>query len=120
MQYLTGVVLALSIASPALAEDWDFMLTNSTGKAIKSIELAPAGSSEFKPVTEDAEVKREPVIKPGARTTVRFDRPSSQCRFDLRATFEDATTQVFANANVCDNSYITVKLTGGKPSITAN
>lgn len=120
MQYLTGVVMALSIASPAVAEDWDFMLTNSTGKPIKSVELAVAGTPDFKPAANDAEVKREPVLKPGGRTTIRFDRPSNQCRFDLRATFEDATTQVFANANVCDNSYITVKLTGGKPSITAN
>ena len=65
-------------------------------------------------------LKREATLKPGGRTTVRFDRPSSQCRYDLRATFEDASTLVFTNANVCDNSYLTLKLTGGKPSITAN
>jgi hypothetical protein len=120
MHYLIGVVLALSVASPAAAEDWDFLLTNSTGKPIKTIELAPAGSSDWKPTAEEEGIKREPVIKPGARTTVRFDRPSSQCRYDLRATFEDASTMVFANANICDNSYLTLKLTGGKPSITAN
>ena len=120
MHYLTGLALALFIASPALAEDWDFMLTNSTGKSIKTVELAAAGTGDWKPQTEEEGVKREPVIKPGARTTIRFDRPSSQCRYDLRATFEDASTMVFTNANVCDNSYLTLKLTGGKPSITAN
>ena len=120
MHYLTGLVLALSIASPALAEDWDFMLTNSTGKPIKTVELAAAGSGDFKPAVEDAEIKKDAVLKPGGRTTVRFDRPSNQCRYDLRATFEDASTLVFTNANVCDNSYLTLKLTGGTPSITAN
>ena len=120
MHYLTGVALALSVASPAFAEDWDFLLTNSTGKPIKTIELAPTGSNDWKPPIEEEGIKREPVIKPGARTTIRFDRESSKCRYDLRATFEDASTIVFANANVCDNSYLTLKLAGGKPTISAN
>lgn len=120
MHYLTGLTLALFVASPALAEDWDFVLTNGTGKSIKMIEIAPTGSTDWKPGLEEEGARRSPVIKPSAKTTVRFDRPSSQCRFDLRATFEDATTMVFSTANVCDNSYVTLKLTGGKPSITAN
>lgn len=120
MHYLTGLTLALFVASPAFAEDWDFVLTNNTGKPIKMVEIAPTGSTDWKPGLEEEGARRSPVIQPGAKTTVRFDRPSSQCRFDLRTTFADATTQVFSNANVCDNSYITVKLTGGRPSITAN
>jgi hypothetical protein len=118
MHYLTGLVLALFVAAPAYAEDWDFVLINGTGKPIKTVEIAPAGSTEWKPGLE--EERRTPVVKPGARTTVRLDKPSSQCRYDLRATFEDASTMVFTSANICDNSYVTVKLTGGKPSISAN
>ncbi|MCR5870594.1 MULTISPECIES: hypothetical protein [unclassified Sphingomonas] len=120
MHYLTGLVTALFVASPALAEDWDFVLINGTGKPIKTVELAPTGSTDWKPGLEEEGARREPVVKPGARTTVRLDRPSSQCRYDLRATFDDASTMVFSNANICDNSYVTVKLTGGKPSISAN
>ncbi len=59
-------------------------------------------------------------MKPKARTTIRLDRPSSQCRYDLRASYEDGATEVFSSANICDNSYVTIKLTGGKPTITAN
>lgn len=120
MNYITGLALALFAASPAYAEDWDFLLTNSTGKPIKTVELAPSGTTDWKAPAEEEGVKREPVIKPGGRTTIRFDRGASQCRYDLRATFDDASTVVFTNANVCDNSYLTLKLTGGKPSITAN
>ena len=49
MHYLTGLTLALFVASPALAEDWDFVLTNGTGKSIKMVEIAPTGSTDWKP-----------------------------------------------------------------------
>lgn len=110
----------LFAATPALAEDWDFMLTNSSGKPIKTIELAPTGSTDWKAQTVDPEIKREPVIKSGAKTTVRFDKAEKQCRYDLKATFEDGTSLVWSGANICDNSYITLRLTGDKPTISAN
>jgi len=120
MKHLFALAAALVVAAPASAEDWDFMLTNGSGKPIKTIELAPAGTPDFKPQTVDPETRREAVIKPGAKTTVRFDKAASQCRFDLKATFEDGTTQVWSGANVCDNSYITIKLANGKATITAS
>lgn len=120
MRHIAALAACALVAAPALAEDWDFMLTNQSGKPIKLIELAPAGTAGWKPQTADAETKREPVIKSNARTTIRFDKAADQCRYDLRATFEDGTTQVWSGANVCDNSYITLKLSGGKATITAN
>ncbi|WP_343520252.1 hypothetical protein [Sphingomonas sp.] len=114
---LAGAMLA---AAPAFAEDWDFMLTNGSGKPIKTIELAPAGTTEFKPQTVDPETRRDPIIKVGAKTTVRFDKAEKQCRYDLKATFEDGTSLVWTSANICENSYVTLKLAGGKPTITAN
>ena len=120
MNYGFALAAALVVASPASAEDWDFMLTNGSGKPIKTIELAPAGTVDFKPQTVDPETRRDPVIKAGAKTTVRFDKAASQCRYDLKATFEDGTTQVWTGANVCDNSYITIKLANGKATITAS
>lgn len=120
MKHGFALAAALVVASPALAEDWDFMLTNGSGKPIKTIELAPAGTTDFKPQTVDPETRRDPVIKVGARTTIRFDKAASQCRFDLKATFDDGTTQIWAGANVCDNSYITIKLANGKATITAS
>lgn len=120
MNYMFALGVCLVAASPAAAEDWDFMLTNSSGKPIKTIELAPAGTPDFKPQTIDAEMRRDTVIKVGAKTTVRFDKAASQCRYDLRATFEDGTTQVWTGANICTNSYITLKLAAGKPTIVAN
>lgn len=120
MKYVIAFAAVMATAAPAVAEDWDFMLTNGSGKSIKTIELAPAGTTDFKPQTVDPETRRDPVIKAGAKTTVRFDKAASQCRYDLKATFEDGTTQIWAGANICDNSYITLKLANGKATITAS
>ncbi len=120
MRMTTGLILLTLAATPALAEEWDFMLTNDAGKPIKTIELAPSGSIEFKPQLLDEGQKREPVIKVKAKTTVRFDKAAKQCRYDIKATFEDATSQVWSGANICDNSYITLKLVGGKATVSAN
>ena len=120
MKHIAALAACALVAAPALAEDWDFMLTNQSGKPIKLIELAPAGTTDWKPQTVDAEAKRETMVKANARTTIRFDKAASQCRYDLRATFEDGTTQVWSGANVCDNSYITLKLVDGKATIAAN
>jgi hypothetical protein len=120
MNYMLAIATVAFTATPALAEDWDFMLTNQSGKPIKAIELAPAGTVDWKPQTVDAETKRESVVKTGARTTVRFDKPENQCRYDLKTTFEDGTSLVWSGANICANSYVTLKLAGGKPIIAAN
>lgn len=120
MRLFSGLVLALLAASPAAAEDWDFMLINSTGKAVKLVELAPTGTTDWKASLSDEGIVKKEVIKPGERTTVRLDRPSDQCRYDLRMTYADAATQVFGPVNICNNSYITIKLIGDKPAISAN
>ena len=120
MKYVIALAAAMVAAAPAIAEDWDFMLTNGSGKPIKTIELAPSGTTDWKPQTVDPETRRDPVIKAGAKTTIRFDKAASQCRYDLKATFEDGTTQVWSGANICDNSYITLRLAAGKATIAAN
>lgn len=120
MKLVSALGALMLVAGPAFAEDWDFVLTNGSGKPIKTLELAPAGSTDWKPQTLDPEQKRDPVIKANARTTIRFDKAANQCRYDLRGTFEDGTTQVWSGANICENSYITLKLAGGKATIGAN
>lgn len=120
MKLLAGLGGLMLVASPVLAEDWDFILTNASGKPIKTLDLAPSGTTDWKPQTVDAETKQAAVIKANARTTVRFDKAAKQCRYDIKATFEDTTTQVWTAINVCDNSYITLKLANGKATFTVN
>jgi hypothetical protein len=116
---LVAATAALMLAAPAFAEEWDFVLVNGTGKAIKTIELSPGGAGKWVAQTLDPDVKREPTIKSGARTTVHFDKGSS-CKYDVKLTFADDSSAVWSGINVCDNSYITVKYTGTAPAFTAS
>ena len=118
---LITAAAALMVATPAFAEDWDFVLTNSSGKTIKTIEVSPAGTGTWQPNKVDPELKKEGLIKAGGRMTVHFDKDSKQCRYDVKATFEDATSAVWTGINVCDNSYVTVRYNGaGAPVFTAS
>lgn len=109
----------LAAAAPAFADDWDFMLVNNTGKLIEKIEVAPTGSGNWVENKVDPELKKDTKVKIGGKTTVHFDK-GAQCKYDVRATFEDKSTAVWSGYNACDNSYLTIALAGDKPTFKAN
>lgn len=120
MKMLVAAAAAIiAFAGPAMAEDWDFMLTNNAGKTITTIELAPAGSGTWQPNQVDAELRKDATIKAGGKTTIHFDKGSG-CKYDVKATFEDGSSAVWSGFDVCSNSYITLNLAGGKPSFKAS
>ncbi len=117
---LFTIVAAMSVATPAFADAWDFVLTNNTGKEIKLIELAPTGTTTWQKNIIDEQIKKDPTTKPGARITVHFDKGTA-CKYDVKATFADDTSLVWTGVNVCDNSFIVVKINAsGAPTFTAN
>ncbi len=120
MRTITIMAAILFVSAPALAEDWDFILTNESGKPIKKIDLAVSGTDEWKPNIKAEEIADKWPLKVRERTTIHLDKPSGKCRFDIRATFADDTTQVWTGTNICDNSYVTIRLAGGKPTVSAN
>ncbi|WP_333570792.1 hypothetical protein [Sphingomonas sp.] len=117
---LIASAAALAAATPTLADEWDFLLTNSTGKLITKIEVAPAGSGSWVENKVEAELNKDGKVKPGGKTTIHFEKAASACKFDVRGTFEDKTTAVWPNVNLCDNSYVTIAFTGEKPTFKAN
>jgi hypothetical protein len=118
---LITAAAALTIATPAFADDWDFILINNAGKPIKAIEVSPAGAGKWQPNKVDAELKKDATVKAGGRMTVHFDKDGNQCKFDVKATFQDDTSAVWAGVNVCDNSYVTVRYNAaGAPTFTAS
>lgn len=118
---LIAAVAALVLAAPALADDWDFILTNATGKEIKTIELSPAGANTWQPNKIDTELRKDGAIKAAARSTIHFDKADKQCKYDVKATFADDTTQTWTNINVCDDSYVTLRYgQDGAPTFAAN
>ncbi|RYY27369.1 MAG: hypothetical protein EOP62_07280 [Sphingomonadales bacterium] len=120
MMKLALAAAAILVATPALADDWDFILINSTGKEIKNVELAPAGTTTWQPNKIDPEFKREGVAKVGARMTVHFDKGPG-CKYDVKLNFGDNSNATLSAVNVCDNSFVTAKLNAaGVASFSAN
>ena len=116
---LIMAVAALLVATPALAEAWDFVLTNSTTKEIKLVELAPTGTTDWQKNIVDEGLKTVE-LTPGKRGTIHFDKGAA-CKYDVKATFADDTSMIWTGINVCDNSYVTLKLSAaGAPTFTAN
>jgi len=116
---LIMAVAALVAATPALADDWDFVLINSTSKEIKDVEVAPTGTQTWQKNRVE-EGQKAGALTPGKRGTIHFDKGPT-CKYDIKATFADETSIVWTNVNVCDNAYVTLKLSpAGAPSFTAN
>ena len=110
---------ALVVATPALADDWDFVLINSTAKEITLVELAPTGTQTWQKNKID-EGQKSVALTPGKRGTIHFDKGAT-CKYDIRATFGDDTTLVWTAINVCDNAFVTLKVNAsGAPTFTAN
>lgn len=115
-----GTLSVAILPTPALADEWDFVLINNAGKEIKLVEVAPTGTQTWQKNVVDEEVKKATTTKPGGRMTVHFDKGAA-CKYDVKATFADDSSLVWTGVNVCDNSYVTVKVTAaGAPTFTAN
>ena len=65
----------LAVAAPALADDWDFVLINSSGKAIAAVELAPTGTTAWQPNQVDPDfAKADRTMKPAASRSSRREQ----------------------------------------------
>ena len=98
---LIGAAL-LTLAAPAYAEDWDFVLVNKTGKTIKQIELSESGKDAWAQERLEEDRVNDPV-RPGTSHTVHFDKTA--CAVDVRLTFSDGSQAVFSKFNACDNAF---------------
>ena len=108
--------LLLTIATPALAESWDFVLVNKTGKPIKLVEVSASGAADWKKeLLEEDRVKGD--IKPGADHTVHFEREPKACSFDVRMTFGDDTQAVWTGFDVCKFAFGDFALKGDLPVV---
>ena len=121
MMRMAMAAAAILAATPALADDWDFVLINGTSKAIKTVELAPTGTTTWQPNKVDPDFKKaDNAGKPGTRMTVHFDK-GAPCKYDVKLNFTDDTNATLTAVNVCDNSFVTAKLSAaGAATFTAN
>lgn len=112
-KFTIGAALLL-LASPAYAEDWDFVLVNKTGKTIKAIETSEAGSAQWTKERLEEDMENGPV-RAGQSHTVHFDKQG--CKLDVRLTFSDDSQTIFSGFDVCDYAFADFSFKGELPVV---
>ena len=96
---ITGSVLcSLQSATgpPAWAAEREVQLTNNTRMAIIEVYAAPVGTDRWQ-----QDLLGDDFLGPATSVSVRLDDGGGSCRFDLKTIFDDGTTLIRRNVNVC-------------------
>jgi serine protease Do len=96
---LTGSILCTlqtATGPPASALDRWIELTNNTRMIIAEIYLCRVGSQLW-----NVDLLGRDLLAPAGSVMVNIDEEAG-CRFDLKTVFDDGTTQIRRNVNVCD------------------
>ena len=95
---MTGSLLcALQTATgpPASALDRWIELTNNTRMAIVEVYISPVGAQLW-----DVDLLGADLLAPASSVLVDID-DGAGCRFDVKTVFDDGSTQIHRNVNVC-------------------
>lgn len=110
---LAAACLAGLSATPALAVDRDFDLTNATGYPIREIYIDEASKDHW---TDNA---IEGVLDNGDKVRMQFGKSDVGCAWDMKVVWTDNTSSVWKGFNLCQINSITLKYNRSTDSATA-
>jgi hypothetical protein len=99
---LMVAIVAAFCAAPAMAADQDFTLHNSTGKIMKALFVAPTSTDSW-----GSDILGADVLDSGADLSIKFDRNESECKWDVRAEFEDGSYGEVRDVDFCSVTDVT-------------
>ncbi len=91
------IALALAFCTPALAEDLEFVLTNSSSYGVKSFFTSPADVDNW-----EEDVFGENYLPSGNYVTVTIGDGREQCTYDMKFVLEDDSEFVEKGVNLCE------------------
>jgi hypothetical protein len=89
-------VLETGAGSPASAFDRRIELTNNTRMAIVEIQIAQVGTRRW-----ERDLLGDDILLPAQSVLVDIDDAKGNCRFDIKTIFDDGTTSVRRDIDVC-------------------
>ena len=95
---MTGSILCTlqtATGPPAAALDRWIEFTNNTRMVIAEIYVSRVGAQHW-----DVDLLGSDLLTPASSAMVKID-DGAGCRFDLKTVFDDGTTQIQRNVNVC-------------------
>ena len=96
---LAGLISAASIgvALPALALDRHVTIVNNTGYTMTHFYGSNKGSDNW-----EEDILGTDVLPSGSQVDVNFDDASGYCKFDFKADWDDGTSTVAKDINICE------------------
>lgn len=101
----SGFALAMIVAagvwqvSAASAEDRRVRIINETNHTIERFYASNIAQESW-----EEDILGKDVLEPGQDVTIDIDDGSGRCKFDFKAEFDDGTSLVRKNINVCEIS----------------
>jgi hypothetical protein len=96
-------VLETTTTPPASALDRQIQLTNNTRMAIVEFYASQVGDERWQ-----EEILGQDFLQPGNSLVVNIDDRASHCQYDFKAVFDDGTTLIRRDVNVCKLDQYTI------------
>lgn len=89
-------VLETATGPPASAFERSIELTNNTRMAIVEIQIARIGTEQW-----ERDLLGDDILLPAQSLVVEMEDEQGYCRFDFKTVFDDGTTLVRRNVDLC-------------------
>jgi hypothetical protein len=107
---LLAGMLALTfglVASPVLANDADYTITNHTGMTIASIYVSPSNENEWGP-----DIMAEDTLADGEECGLKFHEDAEECEWDIKIVDEEGDEHIVEGIDMCEDHSITFEEEG--------
>lgn len=99
-----GLTAALILAAtPVMAGEQDFTLSNGTGYTIEQVYVAPSRSDDW-----EEDVMGADVLGDGEEVEIQFDSAEDACSFDLKVVYDDGEEAVWPRLDLCSISTVSI------------
>lgn len=99
-----AAVVALSVATPALAGTQDFTVVNGTGKTIQNIYVAESAADNW-----EEDVLDQDVLANGQRFNIAFQHGERKCLYDLKVTYDTGRSATWNAIDLCKVSVVALR-----------
>lgn len=108
---ITVTTALFLLANPAAADPRNFTLTNNTGKTIDELYVSPSNEEEW-----EEDVLGVETLEDEDEAEIDFSQDDrDECEYDLKIVFDDDSSAVWEDVDLCEIEDVSVSYVGGKP-----
>ena len=100
---VTNTAAPVTTEAAAGATKLDFKILNKTGHTVVSFNVSPTTDEEW-----GEDILGKDTLSNGESADITFDRTSSECKWDLKATYDDNDTTEMKAVDLCTVAEVTL------------